>query len=377
MRAQKWLFTACLLSGMFFIGCSDDDNGGGGDEDNNLKNKTTLNSTAFDKWVYFSFEQGKEVTITDPKQDLGWDMAIHRSDIKLNCGKSGKGKGGAVDAGTQDFRAVTTIPQTGYTTDTEAKIVLKMGATEEVTVYETDGSRNETLSGAITSTGMPPTYKLSNKVYVIKTASGRHLKIKFTSYTNDEGNGGHPAFGYEFLEEKAPVEKQTQTVNAGNFPKWVYFSFEEGKEVTVTDPQNDLSWDIAFHVGDMKLNGGKSGKGAGGAIAITDEALKAAPESGYTADETADILLGMPPSYETDGSKNKVLSSWLKKEGMGYTPTENSLFVVKTASGKYVKIKFTAYAVNENGSMGMAGQGKVPGIFTFEYYYQADGSRDF
>lgn len=207
MRAQKWLFTACLVLGMFFIGCSDDDDGGGNGDDSNLKNKTILNSTAFDQWVYFSFEQGKEVT--------------------------------------------------------------------------------------------------------------------------------------------------------------------------VTDPQDDLSWDIAFHVGDIKLNGGKSGKGAGGAIAITDEALKTAPESGYATDETADILLGMPPSYEKDGSKNKILSAWLKKEGMGYTPTENNLFVVKTASEKYMKIKFTSYAVNANGSMGMAGQGEVPGIFTFEYYCQADGSRDF
>ncbi len=42
MRAQKRLFTACLVLGMFFIGCSDDDDGGGNGDDSNLKNKTIL-----------------------------------------------------------------------------------------------------------------------------------------------------------------------------------------------------------------------------------------------------------------------------------------------------------------------------------------------
>lgn len=42
MRAQKWLFTACLVLGMFFIGCSDDDDGGGNGDGSNLKNKTIL-----------------------------------------------------------------------------------------------------------------------------------------------------------------------------------------------------------------------------------------------------------------------------------------------------------------------------------------------
>lgn len=81
MRAQKWLFTACLVLGMFFIGCSDDDDGGGNGDDSNLKNKTILNYTAFDQWVYFSFEEGKEVTVTDSQNDLHWDIAFHVGDI--------------------------------------------------------------------------------------------------------------------------------------------------------------------------------------------------------------------------------------------------------------------------------------------------------
>lgn len=61
------------------------------------------------------------------------------------------------------------------------------------------------------------------------------------------------------------IEKY-EFLDARSYTDWVYFSFSKGEIVTVTDYQNDINWDIAFHRGDVRLNGGKSGKGSGEGI---------------------------------------------------------------------------------------------------------------
>ena len=47
---------------------------------------------------------------------------------------------------------------------------------------------------------MPPSYALSEKVYIFKTAEGKHVKIKFTDYRNAEDKTGHIKFSYLYMD---------------------------------------------------------------------------------------------------------------------------------------------------------------------------------
>lgn len=167
------------------------------------------------------------------------------------------------------------------------------------------------------------------------------------------------------------VEVQT---NAKSYDKWTYYSIEQGKEVVVENPQESLAWDIAFHRGDVKLNGGASGNGKGEAIKLNTEDLSAvveAPESGYAKDVTADILVYDLKTHQIstleNGSKNPQID-WLNIDTSTPPPKyilHKNVFVIKTASGKYAKIKFLNYI----------GDNKEKIIATWQYFYQADGSR--
>lgn len=60
---------------------------------------------------------------------------------------------------------------------------------------------------------------------------------------------------------------KTQAIDARDYSKWVYFSFEKGAVVSIGDGQfqQSIDWDIAFHRNDVRINSGLSGPGNGGA----------------------------------------------------------------------------------------------------------------
>lgn len=181
-----------------------------------------------------------------------------------------------------------------------------------------------------------------------------------------------------------PVEAVTITIDASDYTKWQYFSFEEGKivgESAVEGNHSGLDWDIAFHRYDFRLNGGKSGDGMAGALVSTGnvgaigwEDLVVAPESGYAVDDSISVLPSpaMPPTYVTVAG-SKTITGGMTSENptaivfdmttRSYSYTDQ-IFVVKTADGKYAKIWITDFKNSEGNS----------GHITMKYAYQADGS---
>lgn len=163
------------------------------------------------------------------------------------------------------------------------------------------------------------------------------------------------------------LESFTVQIDASSYTDWVYFSFSEGAEVNVSDPQTDTSWDIALKRNHFKTNSGTSGSGNGGAYdagVVDFDTFSEAPEDGYTVDTSIDVF-NFGTMTEAPEPGNALLETWGEfTDDMPPTLVpSDKVFVVKAADGKFAKMIVQNY-------YGADGSGYV----TFTYAYQADGS---
>ncbi len=192
-------------------------------------------------------------------------------------------------------------------------------------------------------------------------------------------------------EKKIPLNAENvKELASKGFGIWRYYSFEKGFATPVgegsADPETGddakwakrTDWDIAFCRYQIRTNGGASGNGKGAVAIIKENAsmddfskLKEAPKSGYISDDKRDIMYAMPPKNAMVGMSS--VSTWVTEEVLDLathkikTTIVPTLFVLKTANGKYVKIYITNYK-NAKGKTG---------FITFNYLYQKDGSTSF
>ena len=113
-------FLPLLAMTFFLLSCDNDDDTPllSGD----VKDFKYLNATSYTEWSYFSFEKGDTIQVQDPENDLSWDIAFHRYDIKLNGGKSGSGKAAAYNTNSTDWNAITQAPKSSYREDEIGKV---------------------------------------------------------------------------------------------------------------------------------------------------------------------------------------------------------------------------------------------------------------
>jgi hypothetical protein len=163
---------------------------------------TTQNNKQTDVWVYFSFDTNSEVSNIDSsnyKTSDKWDIAFHSRHVRLNGGTSGQGDAEAYDAGIVDFNSITKAPGAGYAKDTFVDNVLYAGMGESGPIL-VGTNLNSVFENAFTydQNTHPPTYSASMHVYVIKTRTGKFVKILLTDYYNDKGESGYVTFKYQF-----------------------------------------------------------------------------------------------------------------------------------------------------------------------------------
>ena len=148
-------------------------------------------------WVYFSFATGTEVQgITEANRMTrsDWDIAFNRFNMRTNSGRSGSGKGGAVETNKTSFADVNEAPADGYVTDVEITIRgYSNGAMREL-----KSTGNVALGKAIRFSGPPPTYTLNDHVFVIRTADDKYAKVIFESYHNSQKKSGYITFRYAY-----------------------------------------------------------------------------------------------------------------------------------------------------------------------------------
>ncbi len=175
----------------------------------------------------------------------------------------------------------------------------------------------------------------------------------------------------EEKDNNTASEAATVVINATSSNAWIYFSFDINDTLTVNDPSTSNAWDLAFQRYRVRTNGGLSGSGQG-----------CAANSGLTgqqgfnnltqAEDTLqfiqdnEITIAVQQGYATY-LVNPQLYTWFTMEmatqGTQIVPTD-SIYVIRTARGKYAKIWFKSYYSTSNES----------GHITMQYLYQPNGS---
>ena len=379
----KFLAPVLLTGLVAFTSCSKDDNKTPTPipPQNTAKEVKNLNASDEQKWVYFSFQTGTTVEVTNPKTTDNWDIAFNRYNIRTNGGVSGIGEAEVVNTNSKDFAAVTKAPAEGYEKDKE---VTEYGRPRpgQTQPSVTKSEKNPVISGTVNKQDSKgwynytppkqgentPHFEITKYVYVLKTAKGgKYVKIQLAGYTNDKNETGYITFSYDFLTEKEtakPAEKvaldfsgsEAKEVQLDATGDWKYFSLKNG-EVTPATPADDLTWDIAFKGYYVKLNGGTSGKGKAEAFRTEEKdftKVTEAPKKGFEKDKEVTFT-------SRDGSSSKENVSPVLTGGFGsttgaiglnpanrakygnvYGPNE-WVYVIKTANGTYAKVQVTDF----------------------------------
>ena len=180
--------------------------------------RMTIDATDYTKWVYLNFATGELVQVTDPANDLSWDLGLHRYDFKTNGGVSGKGKGAAVRIAKQKIltEEIPTPKDSQWELDREGLLLMQFeddGLGSHRTKYEMqqanfllssecDGRGGFLNKGIITQEGMPPQVYIDNAIFLIRTASGEIARLRVHDYQNNKKVRGHITIEYAILVDK-------------------------------------------------------------------------------------------------------------------------------------------------------------------------------
>lgn len=124
--------------------------------------KTEKNLDAKSKTTFFDLETGKVV-----KETENWDLAFNNTAIKLNS----KAKVSAQILSNTSFDKITKAPEAGYKQDTQSTSAIPTGTGNGWYNYD------------MATHALTP---IPGKVIVVKTPSGKHIKLEVLSYYFDQ-----------------------------------------------------------------------------------------------------------------------------------------------------------------------------------------------
>jgi hypothetical protein len=155
-----------------------------------------VDASSYTKWIYLDFSEHRadSVSVFD-EAPLNWDLAIHRYDAKTN--------GGAVaETDIEDFNLLSTAKIGNYVGDTftTKKIVTDMSTMMDGYLSYVESDYNAVLSQwlNVDTSNMPPTYTLSNKIYILKLADGSKAALKLENYMNESAIKGYMTISYMY-----------------------------------------------------------------------------------------------------------------------------------------------------------------------------------
>lgn len=209
MNVSKLKWVAVLFTALFIASCSDDD----GKKPSEPGHVKELESKGFATWTYYSFEKGFETPIgvgsTDPKtgddakwaKRSDWDIAFNRYNIRTNGGASGEGKGGVLVVEGVNFSDLSKAPEKGYVVDVKKKVYIKMppmGPQDMAMVGMSPVS--SWVKIAMKGPGVYNT-TINPTLFVLKTATGKYVKVYMKNYKNAKGKNGYLSFDYSYQKD--------------------------------------------------------------------------------------------------------------------------------------------------------------------------------
>ncbi|MBR6106256.1 MAG: HmuY family protein [Paludibacteraceae bacterium] len=166
----------------------------------------TVDATSYGQWVYIDFHnktiQNVDITtdsvsgtanFTEPDE---WDIAIHRFQVKTNNGSAIE----TVYTSIDDLKKAGQLPDSTFMSDTwyDKKVITDLSGMMSGNIKYCPSYVNDIVGRWITSSGMPPTYTTSEKVYVICLEDGSYAALHFDSYMDNEGTKGYITCSYEY-----------------------------------------------------------------------------------------------------------------------------------------------------------------------------------
>jgi hypothetical protein len=168
-----------------------------------------LDTTDDTVWVHIDLTNAQQVAPVSPASDpTGWDIAMSRTEIKVNGGISGTGVVRIYDGYEESWEARTTAPSEAalYHSDVTDALAFEtyppdvaepdpacFNINGDFGWYYYTGFCNE-------GDGIHHIYP-RDVVYVVQGRDGNAWKLRVLDYYNDAGNGGHPTIEYALVAQ--------------------------------------------------------------------------------------------------------------------------------------------------------------------------------
>lgn len=164
-----------------------------------------IDAASEDDWVYLDLTNAMQVTPTQPAADAsGWDIALQRTDIKLNGGVSGSGSVELHDGLRDDWETRTTVPADAeWHTDASDALAFITYPPREIggeCAFDADGDYGWYYYSGFCDKG-DGNHHISPRdvVYLLRGRDGNLWKLRMLAYYGSDGTAG------QFTIEYAPI----------------------------------------------------------------------------------------------------------------------------------------------------------------------------
>ena len=158
-----------------------------------------IDAQSYTEWTYINFKDYTTDTVQiedNVIEPTTWDFAVHRYDTKTN-GASVLETG---FTGLSTLKSSGKIPEGTYVEDiwTTSKIAIDMSGMMEGNIKYSESNYNKELSKwlNVDTSGMPPTYTMSNKVYVIRLKDSTYAAVRLKNFMNSSAIKGFMTIEY-------------------------------------------------------------------------------------------------------------------------------------------------------------------------------------
>lgn len=267
----------------------------------------TLTVDASTGWAFVAFDGdvANSMSVTDRSSSDAWDLGFFATSVMLNGGAAGPAgvvghclcqNAGASEAAVMEMTAESELP------DFEAVTASAIPASE-------DAWTSDALAPAIDGwySYDPSTHVVSaapEKVWKVRTASGAaYAKFHVTGLANGtREHAGEITFEYALQPSAGAAFEAagSESVDLSSGP--VHFDLETGSVVAA-----EAEWDLLFEGYHIRVNGGVSGEGDGGAVLASESFGEITdgsdvPAQVYAGDAFGGVFEGHPwYRYNLDG----------------------------------------------------------------------------